>query len=276
MVDWHGRVAVITGGARGQGRSHALRLAREGIQIAVCDRMEDYPSVGYPLATGEDLTQTQKLVEELGSRCIAERVDVSDYDAVAAFVEQVTETFGQVDVLLANAGISHTYPLYEYEPSAWHEMIDANLTGVFNSIRAVAGPMMSQQFGRIVATSSILGRYAVAGQTGYCAAKWGVIGMVKATAIDLAPFGITVNAVAPGNVDTPMVMNSCLYKLTRPDLEEPTWEDAAEVLKLIHVQPIALLQPEEISEAIMFLLNAEHVTGTVVDVNAGAAARYTA
>ena len=258
------------------GRTHAVRLAREGVKVVICDRCADVSSVGYALATEDDLHHTAKLVEEEGGECLSVVADVRDRDAIADVVNRALERFGSLDILLANAGISHVYPIQRYDPAAWDEMIGTNLTGVFNSIQTVAPVMVEQRFGRIVATSSMLGRSTSAGQAGYCAAKWGVIGLVKAVAQDLAPFGITVNAVAPGNIDTPMVRNQALYKTVRPDLEDPAWEDVSGLLQMLHAQPIAVLPPEDVTEAIMFLLHAEHVTGSVIDVSAGASARFTA
>ena len=276
MGAFDGRTAIVTGGARGMGRTHAVRLAREGADVVICDRCQDLASVAYELATEDDLQQTAKLVKAEGRQCLAVVADVRDPDAMVDVARQAPDRFGTVDVLLANAGISHARTIQAYEPEAWDEIIGTNLTGVFNSIRAVAPIMIDQRFGRIVATSSMLGRSGQGGQGGYCASKWGVIGLVKSVAQDLAPFGITVNAVAPGNIDTPMVKNPALYRVVRPDLEDPQWEDVSGFLQMLHVQPIPVLPPEDVTEAVMFLLRAEHVTGSVIDVSAGASARFTA
>ena len=145
-------------------------------------------------------------------------------------------------------------------------------------MRAVAPHMIERGYGRIVATSSNQGRMAVPGSAPYVASKWGVIGLVKAAALDLAPFGITVNAVAPGNTSTPMVHNEPLYRALRPDLPDVTWDDVAPVLQQYHVQPVALLDPAEITAAVLFLIgpHTPHITGSVIDVSAGSAARFTA
>lgn len=271
-----GRAALVTGGARGMGRTHAVRLAREGANVAILDICANVRTTGYGLSTEEDLSQTAKLVEAEGRDCLTAVADVRDLDSVTRVVEDTKKRFGSVDILLANAGISHAFAIQDYPKTGWEEMIGINLTGVFNSLRAVAPVMIQQRFGRIVATSSMMGRYTTPNQTGYCAAKWGVIGLIKSASQDLAPYGITVNAVAPGNIDTTMVKNAALYKTVRPDLENPSWEDAAPMLQMLHVQPIAVLPPEDITEAIMFLIRSEHVTGSVIDVNAGASARFTA
>jgi NAD(P)-dependent dehydrogenase (short-subunit alcohol dehydrogenase family) len=192
-------------------------------------------------------------------------------------VAEVDRTFGRLDILLANAGVSGGSAVQDVSDAEWDDICGTDLTGVFYAIRAVAPVMIRRGYGRIVATSSMMGRMGSPHLAAYVAAKWGVIGLVKASAHDLAPFGITVNAVAPGNIATPMVVNEGLIRAVRPDLENPTLEDAAEVLQHLHVQPIPLLQPEEVSEVVLFLVGpaATHITGSVVDISAGASARFT-
>jgi SDR family mycofactocin-dependent oxidoreductase len=273
-----GQVALITGGARGQGRSHAVALAREGADIVLLDRCADFASVGYPLASDADLAETVALVEQEDRRCLARQADVRDLAAVQAVVDEAMRDFGRIDILLANAGVSAGMPIQLATAEQWDEVVSTNLTGVFHSMRAVAPIMIAQHYGRIVATSSMLGRYAAPAMAPYVASKWGVIGLVKTVAQDLAAFGVTVNAVAPGNIDTPMIRNDWLAKLLRPDLEQPTLEDAASVLGQLHVQPDPFLPPAEVSAAILFLVGpgAGHMTGAVLDVSAGASARFTA
>lgn len=273
-----GQVALITGGARGQGRSHAVTLAKEGADIVLVDRCADYDSVGYPQATEADLAETVSLVEAEDRRCLAEQADVRDAGQLQKVVDQAVATLGRVDILLANAGISAGAPIQISTVEQWDDVVGTNLTGVFNSMRAVAPIMIGQGYGRIVATSSMMGRFATPAMAPYVASKWGVIGLVKCVAQDLAAFGITVNAVAPGNIDTPMIRNEWLPKVVRPDLEHPTLEDAAGMLGMLHVQPDAILPPSDVSAAILFLLGpgAAHMTGAVLDVSAGASARFTA
>ena len=277
MVNLEGRVALVTGGARGMGRAHAVMLADAGADVVLCDRCADTEQTPYPLATQADLEETVSAVESKGRKALAIRADVRDRDALKAVVDTSLEQFGRIDILLANAGVSIATPLIGSPgEEAWDEEIAINLTGVYNSMRAVAPLMAEQRWGRIVATSSMLGRTAMPTQAAYVAAKWGVIGLVKAAAQDLAAHGVTVNAVAPGNINTPMIQNEVLYRTVRPDLENPTAEDAAQALQTLHLQPIPWLDPSEISAAILFLVGAEHITGTVIDVNAGASARFTA
>jgi len=272
-----GRVAVITGGARGQGRSHAVEFARLGADIAVCDLCHDLASVGYPLATPGDLAETVRLVEEQGRSCLSSVTDVRDLDATLAFVEEAHDALGSVDILVANAGVSSLGSISTMTSAEWSETMDTNLTGVFNAMRAVAPHMRRQRWGRIIGISSMMGRSANPGIAAYVASKWGVIGLVKSVAFELAHLGVTVNAIAPGNVSTPMIHNDTLYGLMRPDLDHPTREDVAPGMAALHVQPVPWIEPEEITAAVVFLASegARHITGSVIDVNAGASAKFT-
>ena len=273
-----GRVAVITGGARGQGRAHAVELARQGADIAVIDRCADLGTVTYPLATPDDLAETVRLVEAEGRRCVTATADVRDLDAVLAFVDGVAGELGSVDILVANAGVSTLGSIFDLDAVGWAETVDTNLTGVFNAMRAVAPHMRRNRWGRIVAISSMMGRSANPLIPAYCASKWGVIGLTKSVAHEMAHAGVTANAVAPGNVSTDMIHNETLYRLMRPDLEEPTREEVATVMATLHVQPVPWIEPDEVTAAVVFLCSegARHITGSVIDVDAGASARFTA
>ena len=273
-----GRVAVITGGARGQGRSHAVALARGGADVALVDRCADLDTVSYPLATPEDLAETARLVEAEGARCVTAQGDVRDLEAMIAFVDRVVDELGSVDILVANAGISTLGSIFDLDAAGWAETVDTNLTGVFNALRAAAPHMRRQRWGRMVTISSMMGRSANPLIGAYCAAKWGVIGLTKSVAQEMAHSNVTVNAIAPGNISTPMIHNDMLYKLMRPDVAEPTREDVATAMATLHVQPVPWLEAEEVSAALIFLCSegARHITGSVIDVDAGASARFTA
>jgi SDR family mycofactocin-dependent oxidoreductase len=273
-----GQVVVITGGARGQGRGHAVEFARLGADVAACDLCHDLGSVGYPLATEDDLAETARLVEDAGGRCLTAVVDVRDLDATVGFVERTLEALGSVDILVANAGISTLGSICSMSAEDWDETVDTNLGGVFHAMRAAAPVMRKQRRGRIVAISSMMGRSANPGIPAYVASKWGVIGLVKSAALELAGFGVTVNAVAPGNISTPMIHNDVLYRLMRPDLEAPTAEDVAPGMAELHAQPVPWIEPSEVTAAVVFLAGpgAANVTGAVIDVSAGASARFTA
>ncbi|MGH9097324.1 MAG: mycofactocin-coupled SDR family oxidoreductase [Acidimicrobiales bacterium] len=273
-----GRVAIITGGARGQGRSHALELARLGADIAICDLCEDVATIGYPLSSRDDLAETAKLVDATGRRCVSEVVDVRDLGAVIAFADEAQASLGSVDIMVANAGVTAIGSVCDMTASQWGDVIDINLTGVFNAIRAAAPHMRKQRSGRIIGISSMLGRFSQPAIPAYTASKWGVIGLCKSAAYELAGFGVTVNVIAPGNVSTPMIHNDQLYGMMRPDLEHANADDVAPVMAELHTQPVPWLEPEEITAAVVYLVSdgARHVTGSVLDVNAGASARFTA
>jgi SDR family mycofactocin-dependent oxidoreductase len=272
-----GRTALVTGGARGQGRSHAIALARAGARVVVCDACADIASIEYPMATSADLDETAKLVAAEGQECLALEADVRDLAAIETVVAEATGTFGAVDILIANAGVSLGVSVQHTSPQQWADVVDINLTGVFNSIRAVSAGMIERRYGRIVAISSMMGRRATSNIAAYTASKWGVIGLVKAAACDLAPHGVTVNAIAPGNVDTPMIQNDHLYGVVRPDLDAPGPDDVAPFLAMLNPQNEPWFPPEEITRAVLFLVEeaARSITGSVLSVDSGAAAWFT-
>jgi len=269
-----GRVALITGGARGQGRSHALHLAALGADIVICDIAADVDTNPYPLATPADLAETVDLVTGLGRRCLSRVVDVRNATAINDLVADAVTEFGRLDILVANAGVCPFAPFEEITDQAWRDTIDINLTGAFNSMRAVIAPMREGGYGRIVATSSMGGRSGVPNLAHYVATKWGVIGLVKTLALETATSGITVNAVCPNTVNTPMVHNPALYGLFAPDMDNPTMEEVRPRYETMNPMGLAWLEPEEISAAVGFLVSegARHISGSTIEVSAGASA----
>ncbi|GAA4816995.1 mycofactocin-coupled SDR family oxidoreductase [Tomitella cavernea] len=276
--EFEGQVVLITGGARGQGRSHALAYAERGADVAICDRCADSEAIGYLLGTQSDLDETKRQVEQRGRRCVAGTVDTGDRAAMDAFVALVQQELGGIDVAIANAGVSDGAAITDHPQALWDEVVGSNLTGVFNTVAAVAPGMAERGYGRVVTISSMMGRSSGPNMAAYCASKWGVIGMSKSAAQELAHSGVTVNVITPGNIDTPMVKNDALYAKVRPDLDSPTWDDAASVLGQLHAQPIAVMPPEDVTRVVLFL-TAEasvHLTGIVVPVDAGWSTRTSA
>ena len=273
-----GKVAVITGGARGQGRSHAVTLAKLGANIALCDLCDDVATTGYPGASRADMAETIALIEGEGQKCFASVADVRDLDQMISFVDETVETFGSADIMIANAGIVSQGFIAEVTAEQWNDVIDINLTGVFNAIRAVTPHMVESGWGRIIGISSMIGRTANGGIPAYTASKWGVIGLCKSVALALANTDITVNAIAPGNVATPMIHNDEVYKVMRPDLAHPTMEDVASVFMSGHEQKLPWMEPQEISDVVAFIVSdaGRHFTGTVFDISAGASAKFSA
>jgi SDR family mycofactocin-dependent oxidoreductase len=266
-----GKVALITGGARGQGRSHALTFAREGATIVVCDIASQISTVPYAMATEEQLPETVKLVEELDQRCVAIRADMRDTAAVNGVVERAMSEFGRLDILVVNHGILSLSPVSEMSDEQWDDVIDTDLTGVFKPMRAAIPHMVEQGWGRIIATSSMAGRTGLPTVAHYCAAKWGVIGLVKSVAREVAGNGITVNCICPTNVDTDMIHNQAFYQLFAPGVEDPTREQAAPGFQSLNAIPVPWIEPKDISEAMLFFASdeARYITGEALHVSAG-------
>jgi SDR family mycofactocin-dependent oxidoreductase len=272
-----GKTALITGGARGQGRAHAVRLAREGADVVLCDILEQISTVDYPMATQADMDETVRLVQAEGGRCIAVKADVRDAKAASAVVERTLHEFGKIDILLANAGILGAVPLGQMTDQAFEDMIRTNLFGAFNYIKAVLPAMTERKYGRIIATSSQAGRMGMAELAHYSASKWGVIGLVKSVALEVAATGITVNAVCPTAVNTPMGSYPAARRRALPNDPAPTREKFEANAKAHPFLPqgVPWVEADEVSDTILFLASdqARHITGSVIDIQAGAAAK---
>jgi SDR family mycofactocin-dependent oxidoreductase len=267
-----GKVAFITGAARGQGRSHAITLAREGADIIAIDLCAQIDTVPYPMATPEDLAQTVKEVEATGQRIVATQADVRDYDAVRAALDEGVAQLGRLDIVSANAGISSYGRAEELDEQTWRDVIDVNLTGEWHAAKAAIPHLRAGGHGgSIILTSSTAGLKPLQNLAHYVASKHGVIGLTRTLALELAADFIRVNALAPTTVDTPMVMNEATYRLFRPDLENPTADDMAGASQATNVLPIPWVEPVDISHALVFLASdeARYITGVALPVDAG-------
>lgn len=275
-----GKVAFITGGARGQGRSHAIRLAQEGADIVIVDSVggEDaYPWMTYPMATREDLAETARQVESIGRGIVARVGDVREPATLEGAVQEGLDKFGHIDVVSANAGISPFGPeTWLNDDRQWRDVIDVNLFGVRNTVKAVVPSMMAaERGGSIVITSSGAGLKGVYGLSDYCSSKFGVIGLARSLANEVAPHNIRVNVIAPGTVDTDMIQNPGLYRAFRPDLESPGRADVEQVFLQMAMLPVPWIEPVDVSNALLFLASdeARYITGQILSVDAGMSAK---
>lgn len=276
MSRFKDKVVFVTGAARGQGRNHALRFAEQGADIIAVDVCGSVPTVPYDGPTEADLLETIALVEATGRRIIARPIDVRDLDGLSEIANEGFAQFGRLDIVLANAGIVSYGQLIEIDEEMWQTMIDVNLTGVWKTIRATVPKMVEAgNGGSVVLTSSTAGLKALNTLGHYVAAKHGVVGLAKNLANEVAPMGIRVNAIAPTNVETIMLKNPGVYKMFRPDLENPTAEDADSGFREHHLIKEPWLSPDDVTNAIMFLCSdeARYVTGITFSVDMGLSAK---
>ncbi|GFG66733.1 oxidoreductase [Mycobacterium kubicae] len=269
-----GKVAFITGAARGQGRSHAVRLAQEGadiIAVDVCKPIVQNTTI--PASTPEDLAETADLVKGLNRRIYTAEVDVRDFDALKSAVDTGVEQLGRLDIIVANAGIGNGGDTLERTSEYdWQEMIDVNLSGVWKTVKAgVPHIKAGGNGGSIILTSSVGGIKAYPHCGSYVAAKHGVVGIMRSFAVELGQYMIRVNSVHPTHVSTAMIMNEGTWKLFRPDLENPGPDDMAPICQMFHTLPVPWVDAEDISNAVLFFASDEsrYVTGVTLPVDAG-------
>ncbi|MCF8587615.1 mycofactocin-coupled SDR family oxidoreductase [Gordonia liuliyuniae] len=270
-----GKVAFITGAARGQGRSHAIRLAQEGADIIALDVCAPIPSVErfYPGASDDDMAETIDKVKQFGGRIVSATADVRDFDAVARVVADGVTDFGGIDIVSANAGIFvFGDPSHLVSENDWDDVLDINLKGVWHTCKAVTPAMIDAgKGGSIILTSSTAGIKGTPNVAPYTASKHAVVGLMKTLALELAPHSIRVNTIHPTGVATDMILNEATFKLFLPDEEHPTTEQAAPVFTTTNALPIPWVEADDISNALLFLASdeARYVTGNELKVDAG-------
>jgi (+)-trans-carveol dehydrogenase len=268
-----GKVAFITGAARGQGRSHAIRLAQEGADIIAIDIEGQIDSVPYDMARPGDLDETVRQVEALDRRIIATRADVRDYGAVKAALDAGVAELGKLDIVSANAGIFSFGALEELSEDQFSDMIDVNLKGVWHAAKAAIPHLRANKGGSMILTSSNAGLEAIPNIGHYVAAKHGVVGLMKTLALELAPDFIRVNTLNPTTVKTDMITNQATYDLFAPDLppEERTLENIQPRFVSMNALPIPWVEAIDISNALLFLASdeARYITGIALSVDAG-------
>lgn len=276
MAGLHGKVAFVTGAARGQGRAHAIRLAREGADILAVDILRDIEGVNYPMASIADRDETIAQVHALGRRIVFEQADVRDLERLQAVVAQGVDRLGRLDVVVANAGAATPGSVHEMSEADFTSTIDQFLTSAWRTIRATAPQLIEQgDGGSIILISSTSGLVGVANMAHYVAAKHGVSGLMKACAIEFGPHDIRVNAVASSNVNTPMIRNSAIRQVWTGD-PDASDDDVVRVMSAMHILNVPWVEPGDVSNAVAWLASddARFVTGSTIPVDAGALAPF--
>lgn len=268
------KVALVTGAARGQGRSHAIALADEGADIIAIDICDTVSTTDYKGATPEDLEETARYVEKAGRRAVTAVVDVRDLKGLEQAVKNGVEELGRLDTVVANAGIFSSAPLHELTETQWNEMVDINLTGVWKTLRASVPYLIEQgDGGSIILISSTGGLQGFPNFAHYVAAKHGVTGLARTAANELGQYSIRCNSIHPTSVLTDMIDHEAMYKLFRPDLEHPTQEDFRDACEQgMNVLPTPWVEKRDISNAVVWLASdaSRFVTGIALPVDAGA------
>lgn len=269
-----GKVAMVTGAARGMGRAHALAFAREGARVLICDLGSDaaFRSVEYELAHPDELQKTAAAVRAAGGDVIAAHADVRSEEELRALVDMGLDRWGRVDVLVANAGITGYAPAHKLTEEAWDEIVDVNLKGAWLSAKVVIPPLLRRgEGGCLIFISSGLGLKGLPEAGHYAAAKHGVVGLMRSLALELAPHSIRSNTIHPAGSRTPMAHNPMHYKRFAGGREDATLEDVIEVYESIAAMPIPWTEPEDIANAVVWLASdeARFVTGVCLPVDGG-------
>jgi SDR family mycofactocin-dependent oxidoreductase len=272
MGRYEGQIVAITGGARGQGREHAVQFAKEGADIAIIDIAGQLATVPYQMGSQADLDLTCEMVTSAGAKCQVLKADLRNTEETNRAFAAVVDEYDRLDVLVVNHGVVSMSPLVEMSDDIWAECVDSVLMGSFKAMRAAAPIMLKRQYGRIVAISSVVGKVGLGGIGHYVAAKAGLIALAKSLAVELAANGITVNTVCPTTVNTPMIHHPANYALFAPGVTKPTMAEVQPGFASINAIPIPWIETIDIAHAVQFLASPEarYITGAVLDVSAGA------
>jgi SDR family mycofactocin-dependent oxidoreductase len=271
-----GKVALITGAARGIGRAQAVRFAEEGANVIALDVCGPIETVVVPPATIEDLAETARLVVAAGGRVVTRVVDVRDGDELQGAAYAGASEFGGLDIVCATAGITSRGMADELSEQAWQTMLDVNLSGVWRTCKVAVPHLIARGSGSVVMVSSIAGLRGLVGVAHYTSAKHGVVGLMRGLAHELAPHGIRVNSIRPTNVDTPMIQNAAVSSAFRPDLDRPpTRAEFAEAARAMNLLDIPSVDPVDVANASLFLASdeARYVTAVALPVDAGSTQR---
>lgn len=268
-----GKVAFITGAARGNGRQTAIRFAQEGADIIGVDKCGELRSAQAPASSPEDLAETVRLVEAEDRRIYTYQCDVRDEEPLSQGLSEGVEELGRLDIVVMNAGIGGpTVPIADYSADDFRDVVDNNLTSLFLTAKSAIPHIRAHgEGGAMVLVSSALGLRAMPNTGAYTSAKHGVVGLMKTLAKELAPDNIRVNSIHPTNVDTPLIQNENTYRLFRPDLENPGREDVKEAFQSLNLLPVPWIQTEDVAEAILYLTadSGRYITGNTHKIDAG-------
>src|SRR5882757_8262166 len=252
-----GKVAVVTGAARGQGRSHCVRLAEEGADIVAVDICEDINTIHYSMTTEDDLDETARLVEAKGRRVLSRKKDVRDAAGMQEIIDEAVDELGAIDVVAANAGVCDIGMTWEHSQEDWNNIIEINLTGVFNTVRPAVPKMIEAgRGGSLIITSSLVGLRGMPNCAPYATTKSGLVSFTQSLAMELGPHSIRVNSIHPTNVDTPMIHNQGTYRVFRPDVpsdREVTRDEFIEASAEMNALPISWVDAIDVSNAVVWL-----------------------
>ncbi|HEV3097123.1 MAG TPA: mycofactocin-coupled SDR family oxidoreductase [Candidatus Dormibacteraeota bacterium] len=272
-----GKVAVVTGAGRGQGRAHAVRLAADGADIIAVDICAPIETVPYDLSSADDLQETVALVEKLDRHIVASQADVRDRAALGSAIQDGIAQLGRLDIIVGNAGIWSNAPFVDMSDQMYHDMIDVQLHGNYNLCKVTVPHLVEQGAGgSIILISSTAGMRGFPNQVHYNVAKHGVIGLMRSLANELAPHFIRVNTVHPSSVNTKMIQNETIWNAFAPGVENPTVDDFGDTFTAMNLLPIPWMEPSDISGAVAWLASddSRYVTGVTLPVDAGFLAKY--